>query len=46
MALNYIIAVTDRDKHERMAQLYSQAGLQPILTNLAYGTARSEHRAL
>lgn len=46
MALNYIIAVTDRDKHERMAQLYSQAGLQPILTNLAYGTARSEHLAL
>ena len=46
MALNYVIAVTDRDKHEKMAGLYSQLGLQPILTNLGMGTARSEHLAL
>ena len=46
MALNYIIAITDRDKHRKMAELYSRLGLQPILTNLAMGTARSEHLAL
>ena len=46
MALNYVIAVTDRDKHRKMAELYSRLGLQPILTNLGMGTARSEHLAL
>ena len=46
VALNYIIAITDRDKPRKMAELYSRLGLQPILTNLAMGTARSEHLAL
>lgn len=46
MALNYLIAVTDRERHRRMSALFYKAGLRPILTNLAKGTARSEHLAL
>lgn len=46
MALNYVITVTDRDKHEKMAALYAGFGLRPTITNLAMGTARSEHLAL
>ena len=46
MALNYLIAITDREKHLEMAALFEQAGLRPILTMLGKGTARSEHLAL
>ena len=46
MALNYLIAITDREKHQKMAALFEQAGSRPILTMLGKGTARSEHLAL
>ena len=46
MALNYLIAITDREKHLEMAALFEQAGSRPILTMLGKGTARSEHLAL
>lgn len=46
MALYYVIAITDRDKHKRMSELYLNTGMQPILTNLGKGTARSEHLSL
>lgn len=46
MALNYLIAVTDREKHLRMSALFHKAGLRPVLTYLGQGTARSEHLAL
>jgi len=46
MALNYIIAITDRDKHQRMSDMYFEAGLHAILTNFGQGTARSEHLSL
>ena len=46
MALNYLIAITDREKHLEMAALFEQAGSHPILTMLGKGTARSEHLAL
>lgn len=46
MPLNYILTITDREKQEAIAQLYSGLELQPILTNLAHGTARGEHLSL
>ena len=46
MALNYLIGITDREKHLEMAALFEQAESRPILTMLGKGTARSEHLAL
>ena len=42
MELYYVIAVTDRDKSEKMAGLYQEAGLSLSLSMLAQGTASNE----
>ena len=46
MALNYIIAITDRDKHRKMAGAVFPAGSAAHTDEPAMGTARSEHLAL
>lgn len=43
MELYYVIAVTDRKKHEAMTEIYQEAGLRLILTMLGRGTATDEH---
>ena len=42
MELYYIIAVTDRDRADEMAELYQAAGLHLTLTKLGRGTAPRE----
>jgi len=46
MELYYVIAITDRDKAERMASLFQNAGLHMVQTKLAQGTATDEHLSL
>lgn len=46
MELYYVIAVTDRDKSERMSALYQSAGLHMVLSMLGRGTATSEHLSI
>lgn len=46
MELYYVIAITDRDKRDIMAELYKGSGLHMILTTLGKGTATDEHLSM
>ena len=46
MELYYVLAITDRDKSERMFSLYRDAGLRMCMMSLARGTATDEHLSL
>lgn len=46
MELYYVLAITDRQKSERMFSLYRDAGLRLCMMSLARGTATEEHLSL
>lgn len=46
MELYYVIAITDRDRSDKMGALYRSAGLHMILTTLGKGTATNEQLSL
>lgn len=46
MQLYYIMSISDRDRGEKMAALYKNAGLHMILTTLGRGTATHEQLSL
>lgn len=46
MILYYIVAVTDRDRSAKMAELFHESGLTMTMTKLARGTARAEQLSM
>ena len=46
MILNFVVSVVDRDKSEKMIDIYKEQGMSLILTMLGKGTAIRQHLSL